>query len=162
MGMIQKSQTAKSTPFDPTGSTLLSTDTEAAIKEIASAIASGILNYNLTANTAFTTSSTTFVLITGFTLTPASGTYAIIYNSSILYTTTPRFHRWSIFRAGVELTDSRREQLTSRANQNMVDSTIAIATFNGSQTCDVRVLCDTSGGSLTVNARSILLIRLGP
>jgi hypothetical protein len=160
--MIQKSPVASGIPFDPTGSTLLSTDVESAIKEINAAVASGILNYNLTSNTAFTTSSTSFVLITGFTLTPASGTYAIIYNASVFYTTTPRFHRWTIFRAGVELADSRREQLTSRSNQNMVDSTIAIANFNGSQTCDVRVLCDTSGGSLTVNARSILLVRLGP
>lgn len=160
--MILKSQTALSTPFDPAGSILISTDTESAIKEVSNILASGIQNYNVTSTTPFTTTSTTFVLITGFTVTPEAGTYAIFYNSSILYTTTPRFHRWAVFRAGVELVDSTREQLTSRSNQVMVDSTISVATFNGSQTCDIRVHRDPASGSLTVNARTLLLIRLGP
>jgi len=127
---------------------------------LASSTASGIINYNLTSTTPFSTSSTTDVVITGFTLIPQAGTYAVWYNASILFTTTPIQHFWSIYRAGVKLADSERNQLTSRSNQVMVDSTMTVATFDGSQAIDVRVRRGTSG-TLTVNARSLILVRLG-
>lgn len=126
-----------------------------------SSLASGILNYNIVSTTPFSTSATTDTLITGFTVTPQAGTYAIWYNATILYTTTPRIHEWTIFRAGSQIADSRRQQITSRSNQTMFDSTQTIASFDGSQSCDVRVRCDASGGNITVNGRSLILIRLG-
>jgi hypothetical protein len=124
-----------------------------------SSIASGIISYTLTSSTPFTTASTTDVVITGFSLTPQAGTYGVWYNSESFQTTTPRFHYWSLFLAGSKITDSERTQDTAHSNQNMVDTTMTIVSFNGSQTCDVRVR--TENGSLTINARSLLLIRLG-
>lgn len=127
---------------------------------IVSGFATGILSYNLITNTAFTTNSTTFVPITGFSVTPVSGTYAVWYNASILYTTTPIAHYWAFFREGVIVEDSEREQITSRSNQVMVDTTQSVISFNGTQSLDVRVRRGTSG-QITVNRRSLTLIRLG-
>jgi hypothetical protein len=123
--------------------------------------ASGIINYNLTATTPFATTSATDVLITGFTLTPQAGTYAIWYNASVLHTTTPIAHFWSLYKAGVQIAESLRQQDTAHSNQVMVDSTMAVSQFNGAQSIDVRVRRNTSG-TLTVNARTLILIRLGP
>lgn len=123
-------------------------------------VASGIVNYKITSTTAFTTSSTTDVVITGFTVTPVAGTYAIWYNASIFYTTTPIAHYWSVYGGGSQITDSARQQDTAHSNQTMVDTTMTTFLANGSQAIDVRVRRGTSG-ALTVNARTLILIRLG-
>ena len=123
-------------------------------------IASGIVNYNIVTATPFTTSSTTDVVITGFTITPQAGTYAVWYSASVLFTTTPITHTWSIYKNGTVVSNSVRSQDTAHFNQTMIDSTQTIIQCNGSEAVDVRVSRGTSG-SLTVNARSLILIRLG-
>jgi ribosomal protein S11 len=129
---------------------------------LASSVATGIINYNITSSTPFVTSSRfpTFVVITGFTVTPQAGTYVCLYNASVLYTTTPKLHYWNFYREGAVVASSDRQQLTSRANQVMVDSLVEVISFNGSETLDVRVSCDNTG-TLTVNDRTLVLIRLG-
>jgi len=119
----------------------------------------GIINYNLTSSTTFTTTSTTDVLITGFTLTPQAGTYAVLYNAESLLTTTPKTHWWSVYKNGIKITDSERSQDTAHSNQNMNDSTMSIFQATGSEQVDVRVR--TQNGSLSIYERSLLLIRLG-
>jgi hypothetical protein len=129
-----------------------------------SSTASGIISYNIISSTPFITTSLTDVLITGFTLTPQAGTYGIWYSASVLYNTTPKAHWWSIYKDGSKITDSERQQDTAHSNQVMMDSTQTITQVNGSQAIDVRVRCSTSNpteGQLTVNGRSLLLIRLG-
>lgn len=128
---------------------------------LASSTSSGIINYNITSTTPFTTSSTTDVVITGFTVTPQAGTYCVWYNASVFYTTTPIAHYWSIYKGGSKVADSARQQDTAHSNQTMVDSTMAVISCNGSAAVDVRVRRGTSG-ALTVNARTLILIRLGP
>lgn len=129
---------------------------------LASSTASGVINYNLISSTAFTTSvrTPTYAIITGFSLTPQAGTYAIWYNASVYYTTTPKPHYWSIYKNGSAITDSKRQQDTAHSNQTMVDATMTIASFNGTDVCAVYVSCADTG-SLTVNARSLLMVRLG-
>lgn len=143
--------------------TLQSNSTSAGvwIQVVVSTVATGILNFKLTSSTPFTTTSTTDVPITGFSITPSSGTYVAMYNADVLYTTTPRYHYYSYYVGGVKVTTSERRQITSRSNQGMSDSLLETFTVNGSQAVDVRVRTDVSGGSLTVNARTLVLIRLG-
>lgn len=122
-------------------------------------LASGILNYQVLSSTAFDTASTTDVMITGFTVTPQAGTYAVWYNGASFLTTTPKSHWWSIYKNGTRVADSERSQDTGHSSQNMTDSTMSVVVFDGSETCDVRVR--TQNGTLTVNQRTLLLIRLG-
>ena len=127
-----------------------------------SSVATGIINYKLTSSVAFSSStrSPNYELITGFTLTPQAGTYGVWYNASVYYTTTPKAHFWAIFKNGVVVADSVRQQDTAHSNQNMPDSTMSTITCSGTETIDVRVSCDNTG-TLTVNNRTLLLIRLG-
>jgi len=122
-------------------------------------IGSGVITYSIASSTNFTTTSTTYVTITDMTLTPEAGTYGVWYNGGSILSTTPKFHGWSIFKNGIVIVDSERLQDTAHSNQNMVDSTMTIANFNGTDTCDVRVLAES--GTLTITNRSLLMIRLG-
>lgn len=127
-------------------------------------VPSPVVNYNIVSSTPFVTTSLTDVMITNFTTTPQAGTYAVWYNASVLYNTTPKSHWWSIYKAGLKVANSERIQDTAHSNQIMVDSTMTVITVDGTQTVDVRVRCSTSNptaGQLTVNGRTLLLVRLG-
>lgn len=126
---------------------------------LANSIASGVINYNIVSSAAFNTTSITDVLITGFQFTPQAGTYACFLNAASHLTTTPKAHWWSFYRGGTKMADSERTQDTAHSNQNMVDTTMTVAYFDGAQTLDVRVR--TSNGTLTIKSRTMLLIRLG-
>lgn len=158
---LKKLITAIENTFDNSTNGFIATNVQAAIEEV-SAGALTIGFYNLSSSTAFSTSTryTSFALITGFTLTPRSGQYAVLYNASVYYTTTPKAHYWQFYKAGSAVSTSLRSQDTAHSNQNMVDSSIDIISVNGSQAIDVRVACDNTG-TLTVNQRSLVLIRLG-
>jgi hypothetical protein len=130
---------------------------------ISSSIATGIINYTVVSSTPFPSSKRVdpYELITGFQTTPMAGTYGCWYNASVYYTTTPKAHYWAFYKAGAIISDSARQQDTAHSNQNMVDSTMCVTSFTGSETMDVRVKCADTG-ALTVNSRTMVLIRLGP
>lgn len=129
---------------------------------LTSSIASGIINYTVTSSTAFSSTNRVdpYQLITGFQVTPQAGTYACWYNASVFYTTTPKAHFWAFHKAGTIITDTMRQQDTAHSDQTMIDSTMSVTSFNGSETMDVRVKCANTG-TLTVNARTMILIRIG-
>jgi hypothetical protein len=160
MVMIQKNAVAKEIPFDPTGSTLTSTQVEAAIKEIASAVASGILNYNIVSSTGFATTSNTEVLVTGFQVTPVAGTYGVWASAAMQSTASGSTLQGSLYKAGSVVADSTRNSRVAASNANIVFSTMSIIQVNGSQTIDMRV--STTSATMTVGNRSLILIRLGP
>ena len=119
----------------------------------------GLINYNVISSTAFTTSSTTDTLITSFTVTPQSGTYAIWYNSSILIGTNNAIASCTIYNNGSAITDSTRSTTGTGTSVTIQASTQTIAQFNGTGACDVRV--KVSSSRLTVNQRSLILLRIG-
>jgi len=123
---------------------------------------SGIVNYKVTSLTPFSTSQRGpgDDVITGFTVTPVSGTYAAWYNARVYYTTTPKAHYWSIYKGGSKITDSERRQDTAHSNQFMVDHTMTTSQLDGSQAIDIRCRCDNTG-ILTVYDRTLSLFRLG-
>lgn len=122
-------------------------------------VPSPVVNYNVVSSTPFTASSSTDVVITGFTVTPQSGTYAIWYNSDATCTQNNSTVNHSIYKAGVVVTDSTRRTQSVSSNFIFQQSTMSIVQVDGTQALDVRV--KTNQGSLTVNGRSLLLIRLG-
>lgn len=122
-------------------------------------VASGVITYNITTPTVFTSSSTTDVVITGFTVTPLAGTYAVWFNIATENTSGTATNTASIYKAGVKIADSERAARMAASNSPFALASMTISSFNGSETCDVRVR--TSSASQTVRARSLLLIRLG-
>jgi hypothetical protein len=122
-------------------------------------IAAGIINYNIVSTTGFVTSSTTEVLITSFTVTPQAGTYAVWVSMAMQSTASGSTLAASIYKAAVQVADSTRNSRVAASNANIVWSTMSIIQVNGSQAIDVRA--STSSASLTVGARSLMLIRIG-
>jgi hypothetical protein len=126
---------------------------------LASSTASGIINYNLTSATPFATTSSTDVLITGMSITPQAGTYAIWYSSTNANTTNNSKNNVTLYKGGSSITDSNRTFQTGSSNMTFQLNTLTVTSCNGSQAIDVRV--KTSTGTFTVDGRSLLLIRLG-
>ena len=121
--------------------------------------AAGIVNYKITSSTTFTTASATDVIITGFTVTPTQGTYASWYNSSATVATNNSIMRSTIFKNGVAIADSVRASQASGGGWSGMASSMTVATFTGTDTCDVRVR--SSSGSISVLDRTLIMTRLG-
>jgi len=122
-------------------------------------IASGIVNYKVTSATPFATTSATDVLITGFTVTPQAGTYAVWFNGEVIIGSNNTDMFCTVYNGGVAITDSQRSAQGVGSNWNGTISTMTTSQFNGTNACDVRVR--RTGGNLTINQRSLILIRLG-
>lgn len=129
------------------------------IQIISSSTATGIQSYSVGSSTTFTTSSSTDVLITGMAITPVSGRYGIWYSSDIEISTNNRDAEVVIFIDGVALERTRRTVQGVSSNFKSSHVTIGEITVDGTEEVDIRV--NISGGSLDVNSRRLLLIRLG-
>lgn len=121
--------------------------------------AAGIANYNLDSQTAFSTSSATDVQIAGFTITPSAGEYFVSYNSSNVSTTNNAECTCSLYKNGALITGTERTARSTASNFILQLSTQGTSTFNG--TDQLRVYVRTTTGTLTVNARNIIMLRLG-
>ena len=122
-------------------------------------IASGILNYNLTSDILFTTTSATFVLVTDFSLTPEAGTYAIWANINMAASTGNAVAQAAIYKGGVGVTDTIRTAKPGSSNTAFFIALQGVIQFNGTETIDARV--NTSAGTLSVTNRTLTMIRLG-
>lgn len=121
--------------------------------------ATGIVSYNAISSTAFNTTSTTDVLITGASLTPQAGTYAVWFNSTNSNTTNNSVNTITLYKAGSAITDSPRTFQTGSSNMTFLIATQTIINVNGSEL--VEAYAKTTTGTFTINGRSLLLIRLG-
>lgn len=121
--------------------------------------ASGIQNYSTSSTTAFATTSSTDTQITSFTLTPMAGKYQIWYNSSNTSVTNNSMNYFSLYQDTTQITGSERVIQSVASNFTFQASLVAVVNFNGSQ--QLRVYVRVSAGTLTVNARSLTMIRLG-
>lgn len=122
-------------------------------------VASGILNYNITSTVTFTTTSLTDVVVTGFAVTPQSGTYAVWIMGEIQDSNSTAQMSFTVYKAGVTVADSIRDIQSYGASKPGMLATLTVISVNGSQSVDLRV--KTTAGTLSVFQRSMLLIRLG-
>lgn len=128
---------------------------------LASPTASGIINYAISQNTTFSTTSATDTIITGFTLSPQDGTYGCWFSGDAVITANNNIMQFVFYKGGVAYTDSRRIIQGSSSNFKTQMITMAIIQFSGSENIDLRINSQ-NGNNISVNSRSMLLIRLGP
>ena len=157
---VTASAVASSVPYDNSVSGYGTGDVQTALDGLANALAGGIQNYNLISSTSFSTTANGDTLITGFSLTPASGTYAVLYNAENQAGGSGQSLYCTIYKAGVAIADSLRKAASPAGTHEFSNSTQTVSQFNGSQTCDVRI--NPNGQTVTTFQRSLLLIRLGP
>jgi hypothetical protein len=127
---------------------------------VVSGFATGILSYNITSSTTFTTTSSTDAVITDFIVTPVAGRYAIWFNARMQSSSASATNNWRIYKGGVGIPDSDRGARFGSASTDFPCSTQTVLSVNGSQEIDVRVR--RTGGTLSVFDRTTTLIRLGP
>lgn len=126
---------------------------------IVSGSATGIISYVVTSDTTFTTSSITDVEITSFETTPVSGRYSVTFSSEVKITQQNRIAEVVVDVAGTPEENTRRKIKGIGNNFETNVTTVGEVTVNGSQAVKVKV--NVSGGSLDVEQRSLVLIRLG-
>jgi hypothetical protein len=122
-------------------------------------VASGVVSYNIVSSTNFTSSANVDTLITGMTVTPQAGTYAIWYNAQNTATGSGQQLDVTLYKGASAITDSKRTNLSTSGSHIFQNSTMTIAQFDGATACQVEV--NPNGNSITVGQRSLLLIRLG-
>lgn len=122
-------------------------------------VANGIISYNIVSSTTFSSSANADTLITGMTVTPQAGTYAVWFNSEATGTGAGQQLDVTIYNNGSAVADSKRSNLSTSGTHIFQQSTQTISTFNGTGACEIRV--NPNGNSMSVGARSMLLIRLG-
>lgn len=122
--------------------------------------AAGILNFSAESQTTFATSSLTYVQVTpGATLIPSSGQYAIFFNSSNVSTLNNAECSISLYKNTTPIAGTERTARSTASNFILQLSTQGIASFNG--TDELRVYAKVTTGTLNVNARSVVMLRLG-
>lgn len=126
---------------------------------ITSGSATGITSYVVTSGTLFQTTSSLDTIITGFSVTPVSGRYSVFYSADISISANNKIAKCVAYSDGVANENTRRETQGVSSNFSSSQQFIGEITGNGAQSVDVRV--STTGGTLSVGQRSLVLIRLG-
>jgi hypothetical protein len=125
---------------------------------IANGAASGIQSYVVASDVNFTTTSSTDVDITSFSVVPVSGRYLAIYSADIEISTNNKIAE-CVFHGETVSENTRRTIQGVGSNFSSTQSTIGELTMMGTNTVHVKVNVD--GGSLIIGQRSLVLIRLG-
>lgn len=141
--------------------TLETQDTTAGtwILSVVSGSATGIISYVVTSNTAFSTSSITDIVITNFSTTPVSGRYSLYFSSDLQITANNAIFESVAYVDGAEVSNTRRSVQGVSSNFVAQAQSIGEVSVNGSQVVDIRVNISTN--SVSVNQRSLILVRLG-
>lgn len=126
---------------------------------IVTSAATGITSYVVASNTTFSTTSAADILVTGFLITPAPGRYALFISGDATIVGNNRLAQYVAYVAGSAVENTRRQVQGVGSNYNISLATIGEVSVNGLQQVDVRV--NITANALEVNARSLILIRLG-
>lgn len=140
---------------------LLSAATAAGIWGIRSSgigTASGIINYKIVSSTSFSP-GTGDTVVSGMSVVPVQGTYAIWYHGSCLITGNNTILTTSVFNGATQITDSIRVIGSSVSTFRTNHASQTTAQFNGTDACSVHV--SRTGNAFTVTGRSLILIRMG-
>jgi len=124
-----------------------------------SGTATGIQNYVVASGTNFTTSNGSDTLITGFSVTPFAGRYAVWFSTDLIIESNNKIAECTQYYGGIANANTVRDLQGTGSNYRGSINSIGEATVNGSQAVDVRV--KVTGGSVTIGQRSMFLIRLG-
>lgn len=128
-------------------------------------LASGISNTEVNGTSTLTTTSTTFVVMTGQTITPAAGTYLVWYSNTVTCPSLGATVTATIFVNGSQLTHSERHFQVSvtgvlglGGTSDGVLAAQGLCTVTGSQAIDVR--WKTSTGTASAFQRALNILRV--
>lgn len=129
------------------------------IQIVSSATATGVVSYSVGSGTQFSTNNFSDTLITGMTVTPVSGRYQCLYSADITIISNNKESEIVFFKGSSAVTTTRRTAQGVGSNSKQTHTMISEISVNGSEAISARV--NVSGGSVEVNQRRMILIRLG-
>ncbi|RZW41016.1 MAG: hypothetical protein EX263_13000 [Flavobacteriaceae bacterium] len=119
-------------------------------------------NTEVSATSEFGITSTSMTLISGMTITPASGTYFVSFSSSGRGTQDNQEMRYCLFKAGTGVGHSERDMGFEANNLNedkrMTMHTQAVITVNGSQTIEAKA--STNHSQFKIFERSMTILKV--
>jgi len=120
---------------------------------------SGVVTYNVVSSTNFATSASVDTLITGMSVTPVAGTYGIWFSSANVGSGSGQELDCTIYAGATPIADSFRAGASPSGAHIFLLATQTIHTFDGLTACAIYV--NANGSGMTVEQRSMLLIRFG-
>lgn len=125
------------------------------------------IDNNITSSSSsISTNSTTYVLITGMTITPGAGTYLVMF-SAVGYNSTPALGTLSsyiLYNNGSSITDSERDYTIignlSATNQRVSLHTQTITTVSDGQAIEAYYKVNVGTYTFNIEQRSLILIKL--
>lgn len=108
-----------------------------------------------------TTTSTTDVLVSGMTLTPAAGTYLVSFTGSVEVSSAGATTFPSIYAGGTQEAASEREIQRTGFFGGLISQAfacVALVTVNGSQAIEGRIR--TTAGTATIHERTLAIIEV--
>lgn len=132
-------------------------------------LVSGVSNQEVSATAGTTQTSATPAVISGMTITPAAGTYLVMFSAWVTHNTASDTISIAIYAGGTQKADSVRTVTpfppggggiggTAAAAIDLCVATQGIVTVNGSQA--ITIEWATSGGTATANQRTMDIVRL--
>jgi hypothetical protein len=121
-------------------------------------IGGGIVNQEVNSTTAVFTTSTTAVLISGMTATPAAGTYMVTYNGMGYTSANNQQASIVIYKGGAAVASSVRMQDYAQSNKRYTVQTQVLVTVNGSEAIEARYY--TASGTFNMLERSMILVKV--
>jgi len=114
----------------------------------------------VSSNTAITRSSALLALMTGMTITPASGNYLVMANGIVQNDDNSGISYFQIFAGGVAITNSLRKIEVNTQTKNIYSSwsTMAKVTVNGSEAIEIR--WTGQPGTSTAKERTMEIIKI--
>jgi hypothetical protein len=124
---------------------------------------SSITSSTISATAITNTTSGTYAVINGMTTTPASGTYVVLFSTSLAHSSGSSDATYAVHKAGTIITNSKRHQGLSGGQHSggfvCSANTQAVITVNGSEAIDVR-WNNGGSGTFTCYDRSIILLKI--
>lgn len=105
------------------------------------------------------TSSTSYEVMDSMTLSPASGTYMVWFNTTVVNTTGNADTYISLFAGGVQVATSERLIEEDNGTNQSIMSTMGVITVDGTQAIDLRWKVST--GTSTAHAKTLMILKVG-
>lgn len=150
--------------FDNSNSNLISTNTEAAIKELdVRTITPQIQTYSIRSTGETQTNSTNDIILNGMTLTPPAGAYIFMAGASFKHFNSSRIVYYSIYKGNSQEPNTLSEFTTGANNQaretQQMWSIAGEITVNGNEAITIR--WRSNSGTARTFLRYLTLIRVG-
>lgn len=157
---------ASATPFDNSSNGFVANNTQAAIEEAKSSS----VYYSATGTSTLTTTSTTFSVVSGMTMTPVAGTYLVMFSADVEARNVNGQGEVQIFNGGSAVTGTNRQielevalllGLIGTARLNIgAGCLFGVVTANGTNAIDIRYR-SIDGQTITITSRAMFAFRIG-